>query len=164
MILDVQDILKIEGARIPVSGTLGSVKDLDNGDMQFSEISFSGELENIGGVLAFSATVEGRFTVPCARCMKLTEQAFKVQVNETLAKEDADLQNRDEVIPFTGTSIDVLDVVRPGILLALASKYVCRPDCKGLCMHCGADLNEAPCNCKDDDIDPRLAGLAKLLQ
>ncbi len=164
MILDVQDILKVEGARIPVSGTLDSVNGLDNGDMQFSEISFSGELENIGGVLEFSAIVEGRFTVPCARCMKLTEQSFKINVSETLAKEDADLKNRDEVIPFTGTSIDMLDVVRPSILLALDSKYVCRPDCKGLCMHCGADLNEAPCNCKDDDIDPRLAGLAELLQ
>ena len=164
MILDVQLILKTEGARIPVAGKLQAMDDFANSDMQFSEISFSGELENIGGVLAFSAEVEGSFTVPCARCMKVTEQHFKTSVNETLAKEDADIQNRDEVIPFTGTEIDMKEVLRPGVMLALSSKYLCKPDCKGLCMRCGADLNEATCNCKDDDIDPRLAGLADLLQ
>ena len=127
-------------------------------------MSFSGELENIGGVLELRGDVIGKFTVPCARCMKVTEQSFSAKVDETLAKDDAQVSDRDAVIPFTGTSVDLGTAVWPAIVLTLDSKYLCQPDCKGLCIHCGADLNENPCDCKEVDIDPRLAGLADLLQ
>lgn len=164
MILDVQEILKVDGTKIPVSGDIELSAELLKSDVTFSKVSFSGELENIGGVLELRGDVQGKFTVPCARCMKETEQSFMAKVEETLAKEDAEISDRDAVIPFAGTSVDLAMAVWPSIVLTLDSKYLCQPDCKGLCIHCGADLNENPCNCKDDDIDPRLAGLADLLQ
>ncbi len=38
---------------------------------------------------------------------------------------------------------------------------LCRPDCRGLCPVCGADLNEDPAHeHRDDPVDPRLAALA----
>ncbi|MBM3187830.1 MAG: DUF177 domain-containing protein [Chloroflexi bacterium] len=40
---------------------------------------------------------------------------------------------------------------------------LCRPDCKGLCPHCGQNLNEGPCTCDLRRVDPRLAALAELL-
>ena len=40
---------------------------------------------------------------------------------------------------------------------------LCREDCKGLCPHCGKDLNEGPCGCEPRQIDPRLEALKKLL-
>ncbi|MBQ4518890.1 MAG: DUF177 domain-containing protein [Clostridia bacterium] len=164
MILDVQEILKADGAKIPVKCEIEPSAELLKSDMTFSEVLFSGELENIGGVLELRGDVKGKFTVPCARCMKETEQSFEAEVFETLAKEDAEISDRDAIIPFAGTSVDLGEAVWPSIVLTLDSKYLCQPECKGLCIHCGADLNESPCDCKDDDIDPRLAGLADLLQ
>lgn len=164
MILDVQEILKVDGAKIQVNCEIEPSAELLKSDMAFLEVSFSGELENIGGVLELRGDVKGKFTVPCARCMKETEQSFAAEVFETLAKEDAEISDRDAIIPFTGTSVDLGVAIWPSIVLTLDSKYLCQPDCKGLCIHCGADLNESPCDCKDDDIDPRLAGLADLLQ
>lgn len=81
-----------------------------------------------------------------------------------MAKEDAEISDRDAVVLFTGTDIDLNEVIWPGVLLELDTKFLCRPDCRGLCIHCGADLNEGSCGCKNDEIDPRLAGLADLLQ
>ncbi|MCD8187633.1 MAG: DUF177 domain-containing protein [Ruminococcus sp.] len=33
------------------------------------------------------------------------------------------------------------------MLLQLPTKYLCKEDCKGLCMVCGCDLNESECDC-----------------
>jgi len=46
--------------------------------------------------------------------------------------------------------------------LALPSKPLCRPDCKGLCPRCGQNLNEGACRCGDESGDPRLAALRGL--
>ena len=43
-------------------------------------------------------------------------------------------------------------------------KPLCRPDCRGLCPHCGCDLNIEQCDCKDEQLDPRLAVLGDLLK
>jgi uncharacterized protein len=40
---------------------------------------------------------------------------------------------------------------------------LCKPDCKGLCPHCGIDLNVEQCNCADADVDERMAALRALL-
>lgn len=164
MIFDVQAILKTDGAQVSISGKLVPPADLQESDMQFTDVSFSGELANISGVLEFTATAQGAFTVPCARCAKETKQSFHVAVRETLVPDGTEGTDRDAVIVFTGTAIDLGDVIWPNILLELDTKYLCKPDCKGLCFRCGADLNEGVCNCKDDEIDPRLSGLANLLQ
>jgi uncharacterized protein len=40
---------------------------------------------------------------------------------------------------------------------------LCRPDCRGLCLECGADLNADPSHTHGaDDIDPRLAALVAI--
>jgi len=165
LIFDVQTILKAEGKRVPLQLSLLPPEAFSSQEIQFSDdASFSGELENIGGVLELSGQVSGTFTVPCARCMKITKQQYSISVNETYAHENAEVTDRDEVIPFSGTEIELDDAIWPTIFSELSSKYLCKPDCKGLCPKCGADLNEVACSCTDDEIDPRLAGLADLLK
>lgn len=34
--------------------------------------------------------------------------------------------------------------------LSIPLKRLCKDDCKGLCPHCGKNLNEETCNCKDE--------------
>ena len=45
--------------------------------------------------------------------------------------------------------------------LNIPMKPLCRPDCAGLCSSCGADLNQATCDCPKS-VDPRWVGLAAL--
>ena len=56
-----------------------------------------------------------------------------------------------------------LNAMLDNLELNFPSKILCKEDCLGLCQRCGKDLNEGDCGCKDDEIDPRLAPLAKLL-
>jgi len=59
--------------------------------------------------------------------------------------------------------LDLSPVVREDMLVSLPIRVLCRPDCKGLCSQCGKNWNEGPCDCQDEVLDPRLAGLADLL-
>jgi uncharacterized protein len=60
---------------------------------------------------------------------------------------------------YDGVRFDVDLMVLEQIELALPMKFICQEACKGLCVNCGADLNEGPCHCKTSDIDSRLAVL-----
>ena len=45
------------------------------------------------------------------------------------------------------------------ILLALPLKTICSESCKGLCPHCGQNLNVEQCSCAEPVEDPRWAAL-----
>lgn len=58
--------------------------------------------------------------------------------------------------------IDLVQMIREQMFLAIPMKPLHRDDCKGLCPSCGANLNETTCACRDEWIDPRLAPLRDL--
>jgi uncharacterized protein len=47
----------------------------------------------------------------------------------------------------TDFTLDLSEGVRQYLLMSGSAKPLCRPDCAGLCSHCGADLNAGPCSC-----------------
>jgi uncharacterized protein len=59
--------------------------------------------------------------------------------------------------------IDLGAVMREQFILALPMKPLCREDCQGLCPVCGINRNRERCDCRQEWIDPRLAGLKNLL-
>jgi uncharacterized protein len=60
--------------------------------------------------------------------------------------------------------LDITEVVRQNILLAIPPYPVCRSKCAGLCPRCGKNWNEGPCDCREDEIDPRMQVLKQLLE
>ena len=60
--------------------------------------------------------------------------------------------------------IDIDDIVANNFLMNVEGKYLCSEDCKGLCQHCGADLNEGDCGCSQENIDPRWAALVDIME
>lgn len=58
------------------------------------------------------------------------------------------------VIPERTRQLDLTEPLREELFLALPQYVECRPDCKGLCPRCGANLNEGPCNCPPE-VDSR---------
>jgi uncharacterized protein len=59
--------------------------------------------------------------------------------------------------------IDLTEAIRQYTLLAMPMKPLCREDCAGLCQECGHNLNQGPCGCSVQEVDPRWAKLSKLL-
>jgi len=64
-----------------------------------------------------------------------------------------------EVSYYQGEGVLLEDVLREQVLLALPLWAICREDCKGLCPHCGKNLNLEQCNCAEPLEDPRWSAL-----
>ena len=60
--------------------------------------------------------------------------------------------------------IDLAPPVHDELSLTEPMHPLCRPDCPGLCSVCGARLTSGPHDHEDEEIDPRLASLASLLE
>jgi uncharacterized protein len=67
-----------------------------------------------------------------------------------------------EIGYYEGEGVLLEDALREQVLLALPLKTICRDDCKGLCPHCGKNLNEIQCACVDEVEDPRWAALKEI--
>ncbi len=50
------------------------------------------------------------------------------------------------VIP-TDKIVDLTEAIREDILIMFPQKYLCNPECRGLCSICGTNLNRGNCNC-----------------
>ena len=104
----------------------------------------------------------------CDRCLKPlsvpVEQSFDLLYVPPLGTGDErELGDNDLSMGFyQGDSIDVDDLVREQIELALPMARLCSEECRGLCPECGANLNDGECACKIEQADARCAGLAEL--
>jgi uncharacterized protein len=67
-----------------------------------------------------------------------------------------------EISYYEGDGLLLEDVLREQVLLAVPLKAICREDCKGLCPHCGKNLNLAQCSCEEPVEDLRWSGLREL--
>jgi uncharacterized protein len=124
----------------------------------------SGEQIFVQGTVSFTARLV------CARCLRPFDQqlseTLRVLVKRkslagagTLSQEEEDDPN---MIYHDGEEFNLTTPVRDLVLLTLPLKPLCREDCKGLCPHCGADLNREECTCQEHEIDPRWAVLKNL--
>ena len=113
-------------------------------------VHVTGRLSGAGtGRYYFSGTFRGTAAGECRRC--LTAVSYEVSGDLQLLYADVDDENADEpdVYPIAelGTMVDLRPAVREQWLLDAAQLPLCRPDCKGLCPTCGAELNAGPCAC-----------------
>jgi len=67
-----------------------------------------------------------------------------------------------EVSYYEGEGLLLEDVLREQILLEVPLKAICREDCKGLCAHCGKNLNDGKCSCAEPMEDPRWNALKEI--
>jgi uncharacterized protein len=108
-----------------------------------------------------------RLELLCARCLEPLEHdvsrkfdlLYRPQGTDARAEELSVTDAEAEIGYYRGEGLELDDVLREQVLLALPLKVLCREDCKGLCPHCGMNLNEDQCSCTWKDEDPRWAAL-----
>ena len=137
------------------AGTLGAAGE----DFSFEgEISVRGSLVYTGVCYRVSGEIKAVKSFACDRCLKECRQEQSHGFEEEYRKE-AD----GEFPAVEGDYIQLEELVRDTLLASQSLSNLCRPDCKGLCQVCGADLNEGDCGCDRFVPDPRLAALQQLL-
>jgi len=119
-------------------------------------------LESVVEGVLVSGRVQGTMVVECARCLTELRSALDVEVCELFTAPGHEPGPEEDFYAIDGTEIDLTPMLIDALTLALPLNPVCRASCKGLCGHCGADLNRGPCNCAAEETDPRWAPLAAL--
>ncbi len=106
----------------------------------------------------------------CARCLEPVPQQVEREFDllyrplgtdagrDELSVTDAEA----EIGYYQGEGILLEDVLREQVLLALPLKITCRDDCRGLCLHCGKNLNLEQCSCAAPMEDPRWTALKEI--
>jgi uncharacterized protein len=136
-------------------------------------VELSAELRKDAQKARLVGRLKTTLEVDCGRCL----EAFEIPVDakfdlmflpESGGTPDGDgekeVQEADVGVSYyKDDTINLGEVVREQFFLVLPMKPLCRPDCKGICPECGKNRNREQCDCRAEWVDPRLAGLKKLL-
>lgn len=79
------------------------------------------------------ANVTAKVGLTCSRCLEKYERMLPAFV--------------EVHAPLTQPVIDLQEEVRQSLSLALPFQPLCKPECLGLCPHCGKNLNQGFCPC-----------------
>ncbi len=120
-------------------------------------VRLEGEIRNTAGIVEVDAKINFVLETRCDRCAADVKLPFEVKMEHGLVSSLNDEEN-DDYILVEDMRLDIEELTSEDIYLALPGKILCKEDCKGVCMTCGADLNDGPCGC-EKEIDPRWAGL-----
>jgi DUF177 domain-containing protein len=118
-------------------------------------------LESVVEGVLVSGTARVRLTGECARCLGPIEDDLEVALQELYVYPESDA-SEDEAARLDGELLDLEPVLRDAVVLALPFRPVCRADCPGLCVECGARLADHPGHDHADTIDPRWDALTAL--
>ncbi|TAK70793.1 MAG: DUF177 domain-containing protein [Actinomycetota bacterium] len=136
-----------------------------------SDVQLRLRLESVVDGVLVSGSARVRVVGECSRCLdpvSWDEEVDLLQLfvypdgvaaaaGETAGDED------DDVSLIETDFIDLEPILRDAVVLALPLAPVCREDCPGLCVRCGARLADDPGH-QHDDVDPRWAALAAALE
>lgn len=119
------------------------------------EVRFHGQARLAGEGMRLQGHLHGDIAPACARCLEPIAMAVDRDLDllyqpESVIGESAEVEIHTadtEVGFFAGAGIDVEEVAREQLLLAMPMQPLCRPECRGLCAHCGANLNQGACTC-----------------
>lgn len=111
--------------------------------------------------------IEAGLEMQCARCLdpvpETIDRHFELlyrPLGADAGRDELSVTDAEaEIGYYQGQGLELDDVLREQILLALPLKATCRPDCKGLCPQCGKNLNQEQCSCSREREDPRWAAL-----
>lgn len=123
-----------------------------------------------GNTVLASGRLTGRLAFVCSRCAEDAtlelDQAFShVFIEGDAAERDPEDDLDPDQPDFTYIEKDEIDLeslVRDELVLLQPLVPLCADSCRGLCQRCGTNLNQGPCGCKAEEVDPRWAKLREL--
>jgi len=129
-----------------------------------------GKVERRGNEVEVRGELRAGVEVGCGRCLKPVQIPVSAVFDERFtpavswrAEELHELTEEDlNLSVFDGEAIDLDDLVREEILLAIPGHVLCREDCQGLCPGCGIDRNVSSCQCEALERESRWKGLREL--
>jgi uncharacterized protein len=147
-------------------------------------IQVTGTLLAVQKDFLFQGSITGTFQGTCDRCIESAQAEESIDVSwlfepgtvpdpmedfaqsEETAEDDeeeeySESDENEQIRYYEGDNIDLAPHVREEMVLAAPSKLYCTDDCKGLCPHCGVNLNNTTCECTEE-VEQNNSGLNAL--
>lgn len=145
------------------------------------------DLRAVDGTVCVTGVVEGTAVRQCVRCLKDFEAPIAFSVRVAYEREikpapvearrddprkrratpvvevDVDEQD-DDIYHYAGDHLELAPMLREQLILSAPMHPLCMEECRGLCPHCGKDLNDGPCQCPPEPIAGPFDILRKLKQ
>jgi uncharacterized protein len=129
------------------------------------------ELKKFEGAVTIGRTpqglvVQGNFSattkLECVRCLKEFYHPLEWEITELFAFNNKSVSESGLLLP-DDAHIDLAPLLRECALLEVPINPLHNPDCKGLCIECGQDLNVKDCGHSQHEDDSPFSVLKKLL-
>jgi len=138
-------------------------------DFSLQNVDIFCSLRRMRETVFIDGNLETTVVSNCCRCLEITNVPVKSNFRYTFVPaknkltEEEELSSEDlEYAYYQDDVIDLESLLFEQIVLQVPIKVLCTETCKGLCPHCGINLNTANCSCQVDFIDERLAVLKKI--
>jgi uncharacterized protein len=168
------DLNKLQGSRERVERVF-EPSAFDPQDSEYrvaAPVRVSLDIQKLGSdAFAVVGSAVTRLEVTCSRCLEPFEvpvdTAFDLRYvpqTHNTGEGEHEVAEEDLVTAYHREGLlDLIDLLREQFVLALPMKPLCSEACRGLCPHCGTNLNKSQCDCAPRWEDPRLAALKSLL-
>ena len=121
-------------------------------------------ITRISGTVFIKGSFSAFIDIYCSRCLEYTslpigsDFAYTLIPTKAETGEDLELTPEElEISYYQGDFIDLAPIICEQIILQIPMKVLCSEACKGLCPHCGINLNTSSCNCHSNFVDDRMA-------
>ncbi len=165
--------LEIRPARFEVELEPGEIDYLDAKLRQAGLLRATGQVE-LATALIGEIRITGHLKVttvgPCDRCLEDAEHAvdtdftlfYRPDSSEDFGPDTGIDEGEAEIGFYEGEALELEELLREQVMLALPMQMLCRPHCKGICPVCGQNRNEASCECDTSIVDERWAALKQI--
>jgi uncharacterized protein len=170
LVLDTRELGRRPGSQRQKSFSVPAPADLGIEVLSVPEgspVEFELRLEAVMEGVLVTGTARAGLVGECVRCLEEIRDDVVADFQELFVYDDDDNDADDE---DTGTSrlegdlVDLEPLLRDAVVLSLPFQPLCREDCPGLCIECGARLADDPGHQHEEPIDPRWAALQGLTQ
>ena len=126
-----------------------------------SPVTVKGSAVNYEGKINVKLSITAEVERICSRCLESFREKVQVDSDYVFVKEAKD--DKEDYYIYKNDRADITDLVLCDIAAKLDMKPLCNVNCKGLCPVCGKNKNNIDCQCKSEEVDPRMQALSKLL-
>ena len=168
------DLKDLRQEKVSISGSIapGAIDFSADGVRHTKPLDWNATAERAGVEIRIAGSLRTTVESACSRCLepacyevsKVFDLFFR-QNNEFMFDEDDEIELSDKdtrTAFFTGSQLNIGDILHEQVLLALPMRLLCKLDCKGLCPTCGTNFNLKSCQCPQEQFNPNLDALIEI--
>jgi uncharacterized protein len=170
LVLDTRELGRRPGSQRQLTFTAPAPADLGIEVLHVPEgspVEFELRLEAVMEGVLVTGSASAELVGECARCLEEIHDEVVADFQELFVYEEsatAESAEDEDVSRLEGDLLDLEPLLRDAVVLTLPFQPLCREDCPGLCIECGARLADDPGHQHEEPIDPRWAALQGLAQ